>query len=143
VLHVTRKNVVTCNPFSERKTTAMKKFLIWMVIILLLLSGPFVYWKYYFTYSEGNRAGLLQKFSYRGNIFKTYEGELVLSSVESNKNVALASEKFFFSVQDKNLAAKLSNLESHIVVVHYRQKNGILPWRGETDYIVDSVRESR
>jgi hypothetical protein len=105
----------------------MKKFLIWMVIILLLLSGPFVYWKYYFTYSEGNRAGLLQKFSYRGNIFKTYEGELVLSSVESNKN----------------LAAKLSNLESHIVVVHYRQKNGILPWRGETDYIVDSVRESR
>jgi hypothetical protein len=121
----------------------MKKFLIWVVIILFLLSGTFVYWKYYFTYSEGNRAGLLQKFSYRGNIFKTYEGELVLSSVESNKNVALASEKFFFSVQDKNLAVKLSNLESHMVVVHYRQKNGILPWRGETEYIVDSVRESR
>jgi hypothetical protein len=121
----------------------MKKFLIWMVIILFLLSGTFVYWKYYFTYSEGNRAGLLQKFSYRGNIFKTYEGELVLSSVESNKNVALASEKFFFSVQDKNLANKLSNLESQMVVVHYRQKNGILPWRGETGYIVDSVRESR
>jgi len=121
----------------------MKKFLIWVVIILFLLSGTFVYWKYYFTYSEGNRAGLLQKFSYRGNIFKTYEGELVLSSVESNKNVALASEKFFFSVQDKNLADKLSNLENHIVIVHYRQKNGILPWRGETDYIVDSVRESR
>jgi hypothetical protein len=121
----------------------MKKFLIWMVIILLLLLGPFVYWKYYFTYSEGNRAGLLQKFSYRGNIFKTYEGELVLSSVESNKNVALASEKFFFSVQDKNLAAKLSNLEGHMIVVHYQQKNGILPWRGETEYIVDSVRENR
>jgi hypothetical protein len=114
-----------------------------MVIILLLFSGIFVYWKYYFTYSEGNRAGLLQKFSYRGNIFKTYEGELVLSSVESNKNVALASEKFFFSVQVKSLAAKLSNLEGHLVVVHYQQKNGILPWRGETDYIVDSVRENR
>ena len=137
----TRKNRVTCIPFL--KTTAMKKFLIWMVFILLLFLGLFGYWKYYFTYSEGNRAGLLQKFSYRGNIFKTYEGELVLSSVESNKNVALASEKFFFSVQDKNLAVKLSNLESHMVVVHYRQKNGILPWRGETDYIVDSVRESR
>jgi len=121
----------------------MKKFLIWMVIILLLFLGPFVYWKYYFTYSEGNRAGLLQKFSYRGNIFKTYEGELVLSSVESNKNVALASEKFFFSVQEKNLAAKLSDLEGHMVVVHYRQKNGILPWRGETGYIVDSVREKQ
>jgi hypothetical protein len=121
----------------------MKKFIIWTVIILLLILGTFVYWKYYFTYSEGNRAGLLQKFSHRGNVFKTYEGELVLSSVESNKNVALASEKFFFSVQDKNLATKLSDLEGHMVVLHYRQKNGILPWRGETEYIVDSVRQDR
>jgi len=114
-----------------------------MVIILRLFLGLFGDWKYYFTYSEGNRAGLLQKFSYRGNIFKTYEGELVLSSVESNKNVALASEKFFFSVQDKGLAVKLNDLEGHMVVIHYRQKNGILPWRGETAYIVDSVRENR
>jgi hypothetical protein len=119
----------------------MKKFLIWVAIILFLILGLFVYWKYYFTYSEGNRAGLLQKFSNRGNIFKTYEGELVLSSVESNKNVALASEKFFFSVQDENLATKLSVLEGHMVVLHYKQRNGILPWRGETEYIVDSVRQ--
>jgi len=121
----------------------MKKTLIWMVLIILILLGSFVYWKYFFTYSEGNRAGLLQKFSHRGNIFKTYEGELVLSSVESNKNVALASEKFYFSVQNKNLANKLSNLEGHMVIVHYQQKNGKLPWYGETCYIVDSVREDR
>jgi len=118
----------------------MKKFFIWTVIIVLLFLGAFVYWKFYFTYSEGNRAGLMQKFSHRGTIFKTYEGELVLSSVESNRNVALASEKFFFSVSDKNLATKIGNLEGHMVVVHYRQKNGILPWRGETEYIVDSVK---
>jgi hypothetical protein len=121
----------------------MKKFLIWVAIVLFLILGLFVYWKYYFTYSEGNRAGLLQKFSHRGNIFKTYEGELVLSSVESNKNVTLASEKFFFSAQDENLATKLSSLEGHMVVLHYRQKNGILPWRGETEYIVDSVRQDK
>lgn len=121
----------------------MKKFLILFIVILVLLLGPYVYWKYYFTYSEGNRAGLLQKFSYRGNLFKTYEGELVLSSVESNKNVALASEKFFFSVADKNFATKFSNLEGQMIVVHYQQKNGILLWRGETEYIVDSVREGR
>jgi hypothetical protein len=120
----------------------MKKVLIWVSIILLLLLGSYVYWKYYFTFSEGNRSGLLQKFSYRGNVFKTYEGELVLSSVESNKNVALASEKFFFSVQDQTLAGKLNNLEGHNVVVHYRQKNGTLFWRGETEYIVDSVNEN-
>jgi hypothetical protein len=121
----------------------MKKFLIWMVFIVLLLLGLFVYWKFYFTYSEGSRAGLLQKFSYRGTIFKTYEGELVLSSVESNKNVTLASEKFYFSVSDKNYAAKLIELEGRFIIVHYKQKNGILPWRGETEYIVDSVRVSQ
>ncbi|MCX6246460.1 MAG: hypothetical protein NTW10_01895 [Bacteroidetes bacterium] len=121
----------------------MKKFLIWMVVIILLFLGLFVYWKYYFTYSEGSRAGLLQKFSYRGTVFKTYEGELVMSSVESNKNVALASEKFYFSVSDKSYATTLSGLEGHFVVVHYKQKNGILPWRGETEYIVDNVREGQ
>lgn len=121
----------------------MKKFIIWTLVIIILFLGSWVYWKYYFTYSEGNRAGLLQKFSYRGNLFKTYEGEMVLSSVESNKNVALASEKFYFSVADKNIAAKFSSLEGHLVVLHYQQKNGILPWRGETDYIVDSVRVSQ
>jgi hypothetical protein len=121
----------------------MKKFLIWMAFVVLLLIGLLVYWKFFFTYSEGSRAGLLQKFSYRGTIFKTYEGELVLSSVESNKNVTLASEKFFFSVSEKNFATKLIQLEGHFIVVHYRQKNGTLPWRGETEYIVDSVTESK
>jgi|WetSurMetagenome_2_1015567.scaffolds.fasta_scaffold456082_1 hypothetical protein len=122
------------------KVIPMKKVFIWITFILVVLLGSFVYWKYFFTYSEGNRSGLLQKFSYRGNLFKTYEGELVLSSVESTKNVALASEKFFFSVQDKNIATELSHLEGHMIVVHYRQKNGTLFWRGETEYIVDSVQ---
>jgi hypothetical protein len=118
----------------------VKKIIIWTVLIVILVLGSFIYWKYYFTYSEGNRAGLLQKFSYRGNMFKTYEGELVMSSVESNKNVTLASEKFFFSVQDKTVADRLSSLEGHLVIVHYCQKHGVLPWRGDSDYIVDSVK---
>jgi hypothetical protein len=118
----------------------MKKFLIWTLVIVILLVGPFVYWKYYFTYSEGYRAGLLQKFSYRGNVFKTYEGEMILSSVESNRNVSLASEKFFFSVKDHQIAEKLERLEGYMIVVHYRQKNGTLMWNGETSYFVDSVR---
>jgi hypothetical protein len=118
----------------------MKKFLIWTLVIVILLVGPFVYWKYYFTYSEGYRAGLLQKFSYRGNVFKTYEGEMILSSVESNRNVSLASEKFFFSVKDHQIADKLERLEGYMIVVHYRQKHGTLMWNGETSYFVDSVR---
>ncbi|MCX6268878.1 MAG: hypothetical protein NTW16_16250 [Bacteroidetes bacterium] len=117
----------------------MKKFLYWSVAILVVVLCLFIYWKYSFTYSEGNRSGLLQKFSYKGTIFKTYEGELILSSVKSNQDVSLASEKFFFSVPGKELAEKLLKLEGTMVVLHYKAKNGVLPWRGETVYLVDSL----
>lgn len=117
----------------------MKKFLYWGLTILLVVLAIFIYWKYFFTYSEGNRSGLLQKFSYKGAMFKTYEGELVMSSIQSNRDVSLASEKFHFSVEEKALADKMMQLEGTMVVVHYKEKNGTLPWRGETVYLVDSV----
>ncbi|MDB5196242.1 MAG: hypothetical protein JWP88_612 [Flaviaesturariibacter sp.] len=111
------------------------------IVLLLLFLGLaiFFYWKYFYTYSDGNRFGLLQKFSRRGNVFKTYEGEMILSSVRGNANVPLASEKFYFSVADKNVANQLMNLQGHSVTVHYQEKKGVLFWRGDTNYIVDSV----
>jgi len=118
----------------------MKKFAIFFFLIIVMLLGSFIYWKYSFTYSEGYRAGLLQKFSLKGNVFKTYEGEMILSSVQSNTNVAIASEKFFFSVTDKNVALQLEKVQGESIVVHYREKNGTLPWKGENKYFVDSVR---
>lgn len=118
----------------------IKKVLYWIVFILVLVLGVFVYWKYGFTYSKGYRAGLLQKFSEKGVVFKTYEGELILSSVQSNANVAIASEKFFFSVADEPVAKQMEQIQGKNVVVHYREKNGVLPWVGESKYIVDSVR---
>lgn len=120
-----------------RKT---KKILFWTLGFVLLLVAALVYWKFYFTYSEGNRAGLLQKFSNKGNIFKTYEGEMILSSIESNKNVPLASEKFFFSVKNKDIAKKLDSLQGKFVILHYKEKHGSLPWRGDTPYLVDDVK---
>ncbi len=118
----------------------MKKFLTWFIIILIVGMGVFVYWKYFYTYSDGYRAGLLQKFSHRGNIFKTYEGEMILSSVESNRNVTLASEKFLFSVADEKVASQIAGMQGKFVTVHYEEKNGRLFWRGDSRYIVDSVK---
>ena len=114
--------------------------MVYFSLIVILVLGSFIYWKYSFTYSEGYRAGLLQKFSLKGNIFKTYEGEMILSSVQSNTNVAIASEKFFFSVTDKNVALQLEKVQGESIVVHYQEKNGTLPWKGENTYFVDSVR---
>jgi len=117
----------------------MRKYLIRALLILVVVLGLIFYWKYFYTYSEGYRAGLLQKFSSRGTLFKTYEGEIILSSVQTSANVALASEKFFFSVNDEQVARNIERLQGENVVVHYTEKNGILPWRGDTRYLVDSV----
>lgn len=120
----------------------MKKIIFWITLIFIIFIAVFSYWKYSFTYSDGYRAGLLQKVSHKGTIFKTYEGEMILSSVQSNANVALASEKFFFSVPDENVAQKLEKMQGEHVVVHYKEKNGTLMWRGDSAYLVDSVRIS-
>lgn len=129
---------------NDRRTTAPRRSrggLFWKIaLIALLIFGIYFYWKYFFTYSSGNRYGLLQKFSSKGNIFKTYEGELILSSVRSNSNVALASEKFFFSVSDASTANKLMNVQGRFITLHYKEKNGAISWRGDTRYIVDSVQ---
>ena len=123
-----------------RKT---KVFLRWLLILIIIFGGIFIYWKYFYTYSEGYRAGLLQKFSSKGALFKTYEGEMILSSVSSNRDVALASEKFLFSMINKSLVRQFDTLQGDMVIVHYKQKNGTVFWRGDSPYLVDSVRLKR
>jgi len=120
----------------------IKKYLYLTLAVLILIIGIWTYWSFFYTFSDGYRAGLLQKFSRKGNIFKTYEGEMILSSVQSNNNVALASEKFLFSVADVDVALQLEKLQGKNVVVHYTEKNNTLPWRGETKFVVSSVKLS-
>lgn len=115
----------------------------WLLILIIVGGGIFIYWKYFYTYSEGYRAGLLQKFSSKGALFKTYEGEIILSSVSSTRDVALASEKFLFSMTNKAIVRQFDTLQGNMVIVHYRQKNGTLFWRGESEYLVDSVKIKR
>lgn len=121
------------------KRTA-RKILHWTIFLLILFIAGFIYFRYYFTYSEGYRAGLLQKFSKKGTFFKTYEGEIILSSVAGRSDIVIASEKFYFSVTDKKLAGSLDTLQGRNVIVHYKQKHAPLLWRGDTPYFVDSVR---
>ena len=128
---------------ADSRRRGISKVIRTILILVVLGLGIFFYWKYAFTYSNGNRFGLLQKFSQRGTLFKTYEGEMVLSSVRSNQNVPLASEKFFFSVRNKNVAQQLMNMQGQYVTVHYKEKNGTLPWQGDYKYIVDSVKAEK
>jgi len=120
-----------------------KVFLRWLLILIVIIGSIFIYWKYFYTYSEGYRAGLLQKFSSKGVLFKTYEGEMILSSVSSTRDVALASEKFLFSLTNKSLVRQFDTLQGDMVIVHYKQKNSSVFWRGDSPYLVDSVNIKR
>ena len=117
-----------------------KKLMKWTLYILLIALVILVYFRYFYTYSEGYRAGLLQKFSSKGVLFKTYEGEMILSSISSNRDVPLASEKFLFTLTNKDLARQFDTIQGDMVIVHYTEKMGRLFWRGDSRYLVDSVR---
>jgi hypothetical protein len=134
-------------PLSSAKPSSgnmfVKKFIMiikWILYLTIFIVCIFIYWKYFYTYSEGYRAGLLQKFSHKGMLFKTYEGEMILSSVSSSKDVTLASEKFYFTLTNKSLIRQLDTLQGDMVIVHYKQKNGTIFWRGDSEYLVDSVK---
>ena len=127
------------NDVSIKKKNGCGKYVFLTMFFLLIISSAFVYWKYYYTYSDGFRSGMLQKLSHKGNLMKTYEGELVLSSISSTNNIALASEKFYFSIEIDSLAKRMMDYEGKKVRVHYKQKKGTLSWPGDSEYIVDAV----
>jgi hypothetical protein len=129
--------------FYTRIARKFRKISRWLLTFLLVFLVAFVYMKYFFTYSEGYRAGLLQKFSHKGVIVKTYEGEMVLSSVSSNRDVAIASEKFLFTVTNKTLVRQFDTLQGSTIIVHYRQMKSPVFWRGDSQYLVDSIKAKR
>lgn len=120
-----------------------KSFFRWLFFLLVIFLAGFIYMKYFYTYSEGYRAGLLQKFSHKGTIFKTYEGEMILSSVASTRDIAIASEKFLFTLINDDLIRSFDTLQGSNIIVHYIQKSGAVFWRGDSKYLVDSVMVKR
>lgn len=130
----------------QEDLTVLKKprrygwFFFKLFMVLIILGSAFVWWRFFYTYSDGYRSGLLQKVSHKGNFVKTYEGELIMSSVISSNNIALASEKFYFSVANDSIAQVMMSYEGKYVRLHYDQKKGKLPWRGESTYIVDEMQ---
>ena len=117
-----------------------KQKIIWTAIIILLvaLSG-FIYWRYYFVYAEGTKAGLLNTFQKKGVLFKTWEGKIIQSGFRAN----VQSNEFDFSVTSESVAEQLLRCSGKEVELHYKRYFGTLPWRGLERNIVDSVYEVR
>ncbi|HVH09873.1 MAG TPA: hypothetical protein VM736_08750 [Gemmatimonadales bacterium] len=84
------------------------------------------------TYSTGERAGYVQKFSKKGWICKTWEGELALVSIPGTM-----SEKFYFTVRDDVVAARVNDTMGKRVALTYKQHKGIpTSCFGDTEYFV-------
>ena len=108
--------------------------------IILLAAAAFVFFKFYFVFGSGVKAGELNLFVYKGYVFKTYEGRLIQAGYNSkNSNATIQSNEFNFSVKDENVAKQLERCTGKMVELHYKEYLGTLPWRGMTKYVVDSV----
>ena len=111
------------------------------LLILAALAG-FFYFKFIWVFSDGTKTGELNSLTYTGYFFKTYEGEMILTGYGSkNASGTVQSKTFKFSVKDKEVAQKLTEMTGLRVTVHYKEYKGALPWRGYERAIVDKVEE--
>src|SRR5471030_2992690 len=118
-------------PMTKKVTFAFAIF----ILAGILLLAAYTWLSLSFSYSEGERAGYLQKFSKRGWVCKTWEGELLLTSMPG-----AIPEKFEFSVRDDAMATQLMSAAGKRVLLSYEQHKGVpTQCYGETEYYITKV----
>ncbi len=121
------------SPFMAKLKSWAWKFL----LLVLLLAGLYTWSTLNWSYANGERAGYVQKFSERGWVCKTWEGELAMINVPGT-----LTEKFMFTVPDDAVAQKVTTLMGKRVSLVYEQHVGIpSSCFGDTGYFVVDVRE--
>ncbi len=110
---------------------------VWLTLLALIALAALWFWAMIaWNYSSGERAGWVQKFSKKGWICKTWEGELALVTMPGT-----AQEKFLFTVWDESVAQQINAAMGKRVSLHYDEKVG-LPGScfGETRHWVNGVK---
>jgi hypothetical protein len=112
----------------------IRRLLVTLVVLALLVAAYF-WLALKWSYSSGERAGWVQKFSHKGWVCKTWEGELALVSLPGSM-----VEKFYFTVHDDATAREISAATGKRVTLHYEEKVG-LPTTcfGDTRHFVTKV----
>jgi hypothetical protein len=106
------------------------------VVVPVLLFSIYVGMALSWSYSEGDRAGILQKFSRKGWVCKTWEGELAMTTVPG-----VAPVMWNFTVRDEAVAKQVAAGLGRRVVLQYAEHRGVpTTCFGETAYYVDSVK---
>ena len=108
------------------------------LVLVLALSG-FLYFRYYFVFGEGVKYGELNYLVKKGYVFKTYEGKLIQSGFKANAPGTIQSYEFKFSVEEPKIADSLMRCSGKNVELHYKEYIEPLPWRGVSEFVVDSI----
>ena len=113
--------------------TIMRKILVYGILAIVLATSAYIAALYYATFSEGIRTGELIKFSHKGYVFKTWEGEL--------SQGLSGSQKFAFSVMDNQpeVIEQMKQNQGKFVKIEYIERYGTFSWWGETNYYVTKV----
>ncbi len=102
------------------------------LLLLVLYTWSALTW----SYSSGERAGYVQKFSRKGWVCKTWEGELAMVAVPGSM-----PEKFYFTVRNDSVATLINQSLGKRVALHYNQHKGVpTSCFGETGYFVSDVK---
>lgn len=117
----------------------MNRFLTIIIISVILILAGIGYYRYFWVFGEGVKSGELNYVVRKGYLFKTYEGKLIQSGFRSKTPGTIQSYEFEFSVTDRNIAEKLMLNSGQEVEVHYTEYLHTVPWRGYTNYVVDSI----
>lgn len=84
-----------------------------------------------FTYSKGSRIGYVMKISHKGFLFKTYEGTLNLATRND-----FGVQTWDFSASNRGIYKQIAESEGKRVMLYYKQKLKVMPWQGDTPYLV-------
>ena len=116
------------------------KVVTWIGAIAVLALAGFIFFKFCFVYSEGVNEGDINYFQKEGFVFKTYEGKMIQTGLKNTKiQGSIQSNEFKFSVVDEHVARQLNDGANTGVKLHWKRYLGTLPWRGNSQFIVDSV----
>lgn len=116
----------------------IKKMLLWGIAIAVLGLAAYI-GACNITYSKGTRSGLLNKVSYKGVVWKTYEGELNMGSITTRNENGIIGNTWAFSVWRDDIYQQLQDYQGQPVKLYYRQKYKAMPWQGKTDYFIYRV----
>ena len=122
--------------------TVKSKIILCVSTLLIAAAAAVCYFKFYYVFGEGVKAGELNFVVYKGYLWKTYEGRAIQAGFQKGAKgatTAVQSYEFDFSVEDKAIADTLMRCSGRNVQLHYREYLGALPWRGQQKYIVDRI----